>query len=394
MRKSFLYVIGIGIWAGCFCSSCREKEGKEEGGLERIRLVEEKTNLKRSDFLEITDVIHLETRDSCLIGYIPQMLKRPSGFYIWTVGQVLKFDLEGRFLYRIDQKGRGPKEYLSISALSVDGKERFLYLFDDQLQKVICYDAHSGEYVRHIPLAYRAFTFTVMPDSRHFVFYCGFSPADELERGRHYPRFIVADSLGKIEKTFMYCDRNVNIPDYFSAKDVFSVQDSVVYCFANYNDTVFRVTPALEIVPAFVLDYGNGNQQKNDKLVSKLSHLEKVEGSPEGMGNEEIVVLSRIVRTGKHWLFMGGLGDRYAFWLYNREKQKTIDLGGVKDDLIVPFYLMAADADYFYTPLSVSDLKKIIADEPGVYDREIVKMVEELDEDANPVIFKVKVKSM
>lgn len=394
MQKRLFYAIGIGMLIGSLCGACREKEQSDKGGLERVRLVEKKTDLKRSDFLETVDLIHLETRDSSLLGYIPQFLKRPSGFYIWSMGQVLKFDLNGRFLYRIHQKGRGPKEYLNIEAISVDGKDRYLYLHDDQLQKVICYDALTGEYVRNIKLDFRAFTFMVMPDSRHFVFYCGFSPSDALERGNRFPRFIVADSLGKVVKTFVYEHKNVNIPDFYSAKDVFSVLDSTVYCFANYNDTVYSVDRALNIEPAFVLDYGNENQKKNGLLIKKLSHLQKIEGSPEGMGSEEIAVLSRMVRTSKQGLFIGNDGDESTFWLYDWEKKRGVDLGKVTDDLIVPYFFMAADADYFYAPASVPGLKRMVADEPELYDRETVEMVEKLDEDANPVVFKVRVKPM
>lgn len=393
MSKSLLYGIGICIFIGSFCGGCREKIS-EKGGLDRIRLVDQKTNLKQSDFLEVVGLIHLETQDSCLVGYISQLIKRASGFYVWSVGQVVKFDSKGRFLYRINQKGRGPSEYSNIGAISVDGKERYLYIYDDRTQKMLCYDAQSGKYVRHVILGYSAFTFTVMPDSRHFLFYCGFSPSEELQRGRLFPRFIVADSLGKIEKTFVYCDKNVKIPSFWGAKDVFSVLDSSVYCFANYNDTIFHLNQNLEVTPAFVLDYGNENQKKNDVLVDKLSHLKKVEGSPEGMGEEEIVSLSRMVRTDRHILFVGDKGDQNAFWLYDRKKREGVDLMKVEDDLIIPYYFMAADADYFYFWSDVSYLKQMIVDEPQKCDREMVEMVEKLDEDANPVIFKVRVKNM
>ena len=394
MWKKLLYAVGIGILAVGLCGACRGKLREEEGGLKRIRFEEKKTKLKRSDLLEVVDMIHLETKDSSLLGYIPKLIKRPSGFYIWSVGQIVKFDPEGRFLYRIDQRGRGPKEYQHIDAISVDGQDRYLYLHDDHLKKVICYHALTGEYVRNIMLDFRAFTFMVMPDSRHFVFYCGFSPADDLEKGRLFPRFIIADSLGKVERTFVYCDKNVNIPDHYSAKDVFSVFDTSVYCFANYSDTVFRISSALDIDPAFVLDYGNENQKKNDMLINKLTHLEKVEGSPEGMGNEEIVVLSRIVRTAKHGLFIGGTEDKSTFWLYDWEKQEGIDLGEVEDDLIAPFYFMDADSGYFYSPSSVFGLKEMIIDTPEKYDAQTVETVKKLDEDANPVIFKIRVKPM
>lgn len=69
-------------------------------------------------------------------------------------------------------------------------------------------------------------------------------------------------------------------------------------------------------------------------------------------------------------------------------------MGAVEEDAIIPDYFMAADADYFYTPVPVFDLKKMIAEKPERYDREMVEMIEKLDEDANPVIFKVKVKPM
>ena len=129
-------------------------------------------------------------------------------------------------------------------------------------------------------------------------------------------------------------------------------------------------------------------------LNAPVEDLEKVEGSPEGMGNEEIVVLSRIVRTAKHGLFIGGTEDKSTFWLYDWEKQEGIDLGEVEDDLIAPFYFMDADSGYFYSPSSVSGLKEMIIDTPEKYDAQTVETVKKLDEDANPVIFKIRVKPM
>lgn len=385
--KAWIF-IGMGLLVGSLCGACREKVTRGAGGLEHIRLVEKKTDLKQSDLMEIVDLTPLETKDSCLVGYIPQLIKRPSGFYLVSMGRILKFDLEGHFLY-CHEKGRGPKEFLDIGAISVDEKDKYLYLHDDLSKKVICYDAQTGKYVRHVALDYRAFTFMVMPDSQHFIFYCGFSPSDKLDKGRCFPRFIVADSMGKIEKTFIYRDKNVNIPSHFGGKDVFSIADSTVYCFVNYNDTIFRIDPGVEIVPAFVIDYGNENQQKNDRLIRMLSGLEKVEGSPKGMGSEEIIHLSRMVRTAKHCLYVTG---DWNFWLYDWEKEQGIDLMGIEDDLMVDYYLMAADADYFYTPVSVTDLKRLIAEKPGKYSGKLLEMAEKLDEDANPLIVKVKVK--
>ena len=133
MWKKLLYAVGIGILAVGLCEACRGKLREEEGGLKRIRFEEKKTKLKRSDLLEVVDMIHLETKDSSLLGYIPKLIKRPSGFYIWSVGQIVKFHPEGRFLYRIDQWGRGPKEYQHINAISVDGQDRYLYLHVDHL---------------------------------------------------------------------------------------------------------------------------------------------------------------------------------------------------------------------------------------------------------------------
>lgn len=380
-------VSGILIFSAVSCRS-KDKAGQKETG--RISLASpEGGTLRQADLFEVEKIIPLETNANCLVGYVASSVARPSGFYIKTNGQVIKFDGEGKFVYNISGHGRAPEEFLELNAISVDADDRFLYVYDGGGMKVICYDAQSGEYVRHTDLDYKPLTFAVMPGGKHFVFYCGFPPAKSLEKEGRYSRFIISDTAGRVEKAFAYCHVKVTIPNMFSGTDVFAVGDSSFYCFANYNDTIFSIDKDLNVNSAFVLDYGNGNQVKQDELVRKMEVTGRGERASD-MEGDGIAVLSRFCFTGGHWCFMSLRDDVYSFYLYDKANGRVVDLSMLEDDREELMGMMNAYSDYFYTVLPAIGLKE--GGTEHSYGPELTEMVEKLDEDANPVILVLKAK--
>lgn len=373
-------------------ASCREKN-RDCGAIPRLHFSFSDTVTKQSELFEVDEVIQLETSDNCLIGYMSTVIQRPSGFYIVANKQVVKFDSLGRALFNINKHGRGAEEFSDISAISVDRADKFLYLHDGVGQKVVCYDTRTGEYVRHFPLNYNAFTFSVLPDGKHFVFYCGPVPSKELKKGNRYPRFIVADSVGKVVNTFAYCDVKVSIPTMFAGKDVFASGDSVLYCFANYNDSIFSINDKLDVHSAYLLDYGNDNQARVDEFVKRLVAYTGTEPSSLVLKDPEIYWLNRFNFTKKHLFFMGSRDSKFFHIVYDKFRKQAINLNELKADVIGNnIYFMMADDQYFYIPLSVLALKSSIAEQPDGFDGKIINAVKDLNDDANPVIVRLKMK--
>ncbi|MBE6230305.1 MAG: 6-bladed beta-propeller [Bacteroidales bacterium] len=66
--------------------------------------------------------IPLQTTNEALIGRNPLFCTDENYIYVST-SSILIFDKEGKFVSKINKKGRGPEEYLRVNHLSVDNKE-------------------------------------------------------------------------------------------------------------------------------------------------------------------------------------------------------------------------------------------------------------------------------
>jgi hypothetical protein len=71
----------------------------------------------------------LETHPEALMRGVNYLKTGNRKFYINTVLEILCFDRSGKFLYKLDQKGRGPDEYLYLSDYDINpAKNQLLVL--------------------------------------------------------------------------------------------------------------------------------------------------------------------------------------------------------------------------------------------------------------------------
>jgi len=116
----------------CFCSrnSHCEKEGSESV-LEIDLLSEPESGItKLSEIAENVEYIPLQTTDSSLIGdLVRKIVNVENRIYILNSGlqsEILCFNTDGKFCYRIDKSGRGPEEYLSLTDFDISNDNTML----------------------------------------------------------------------------------------------------------------------------------------------------------------------------------------------------------------------------------------------------------------------------
>lgn len=400
-----------GFFSKCFISlvfstlipvlvvSCREQ--RTDNKIEDILSIDfsfPDSSQKQSDVFKVMEVVNLETNDSSLIGRISTVISRPSGFYVLDKDmckQIVKFDRNGRFLYAINKQGRGPGEFLSIYEISVDKEDKDLYLFDAKGMKMICYDAHTGNYVRDFTCNYNAYSFSVLPRGKKFVFYCSFMPNKEVKKDNSFPNFIITDSLGKIKNVSSYFDERIESPNLSFHRTVFCQCDSVLYCFTRYHDDIYEIDESLEAMPVYRLNYMNDNQDKKDKFMRKVQQYGNIDfdRNSRDLQAADIYELSKMTATEKFIYFANSYRKKRYNFLYNKIDRKSLNMNVLEKDVLGDdLYFMDADREYFYLPIPMNILKKRILTSPENYDMMIKNAVADLKDDDNPVIIKVKAK--
>ena len=137
-----------------FCALLCGCGGQKNEGIPVVELSKAKgeMDLKLSDLLENIRVIPLETRPDVLLPDCPFVWVGEK--YIITYGgdAIYLFTVDGKYVRKLVQQGRGPDEYLYAMGFGADKQERYGYLADSN--GCICViDLEKGGIVRKISTA-------------------------------------------------------------------------------------------------------------------------------------------------------------------------------------------------------------------------------------------------
>ena len=101
------------------------------------------------DMVKSIDYIKLDSSEP--IGVIDKMIVTKDKIYIldcYTAQQIFVFDKTGNLLFRIKNKGRGPKEYLSVADMQVDTIRNEILVNDALARSYLYFSTDDGTFLR------------------------------------------------------------------------------------------------------------------------------------------------------------------------------------------------------------------------------------------------------
>jgi hypothetical protein len=107
-----------------------------ESGLKNVGSVAMSSLGKRISY------IPLETDSVCLLQRISNLALTDSFIFVGDGTRLLKFSDDGKFLSKIGSEGRGPGQYINLSAIQADQKTRELYVL--ALRQMLVYDFNGN----------------------------------------------------------------------------------------------------------------------------------------------------------------------------------------------------------------------------------------------------------
>ena len=123
-------------------SGCRTKPS----GVSRcihFDFTQEMKDVHTMGLLKDCTIVPLETNDSVLIGEIDKVIFYETRLYVATFSPeqaVYIFNLQGKLLHKISRKGRGAEEYLQLSDMFIDSRNRTLNLLSRIDEKLLVFD--------------------------------------------------------------------------------------------------------------------------------------------------------------------------------------------------------------------------------------------------------------
>lgn len=117
--------------------SCRINEKTE---IQTIQVKPDKdTYLLLSSISDEIEAIELEITEQSLIKRVKQVFFGSEHIVIYDQNAIMLFDKTGKFLRRIGNVGQGPEEYTGIQDITVDFKNKRVFVFSHG-NRLICYD--------------------------------------------------------------------------------------------------------------------------------------------------------------------------------------------------------------------------------------------------------------
>lgn len=111
MIRIWLLCYLVAVFTGCKKQTCKYDEHQFVYPVN----IDIRNNISVFDLFDSIEVIPLETQKESLIAWgIPRIYKNQIYILENRLSIVLCFDLNGKFLFRIDNTGRGPSEYQAL----------------------------------------------------------------------------------------------------------------------------------------------------------------------------------------------------------------------------------------------------------------------------------------
>jgi len=108
-----------------------------------------------SDIVKDVEYVKLETQDNILIGDIKQLKRTEQYIFIYSRRQnhIMMFDKSGKFIRRIGRVGQGPGEMSNIQSFTTNDNRVFIYPLSRSSSFMI-YDTQNNDFIKEVSLKY------------------------------------------------------------------------------------------------------------------------------------------------------------------------------------------------------------------------------------------------
>jgi hypothetical protein len=264
MKTIFFYILLILLLLSVFITSCKKGEHSDLSlkcyNVEKA-IYDKPIELCIDSISSEISVIPLETSDDILIKGISSVyLYLDFLFIIHTErSRCSVFDLKGKYLYDIGNRGNGPGEFLDITCMffSVDDVG-----ICDFLQKKIYYYSITGKFKNEV----RMFTYLRYIKKINKNTFAGIM---ETSRDESNNRIIFFNLEGNVTDSIQYSAILKPIPglSFFDDVNLFTYKNNHFFV-EGYSDTIFRISDKLKLIPEYIMTTGKYAVSHHDRQVN------------------------------------------------------------------------------------------------------------------------------
>ena len=398
-RNTYSYSLGFLLFTMLIaCSGSKKHSIDLSDDITIITANDPDKNIKIEDIYDSLEMIPLETKEECLIGYIHKVERFEDRIYILDAnGMTLGlFDTDGKYISHINKPGRGPDEYLSINFFRVDPISRKILLSDNFSRKIFIYDLD----LNHEKTISVDFHPAEIPAYRNNLLLQGQpTPVDRMtnEILRKFESSLI-DTLGHIVQGMIAAEIQ-NEHSLFTAMNVTAHDGGSILMQPMMSDIIYRITESFDsVIPAYYLNFQMKNWRQMDYDFYADLHKNVLETYQEvkkyEKENKTLITGGLLLNTDSNILVRYGNAQPIVC-IYNKKTENAIsysvnDIKGHEGLKIITACVSSAYKDKLYSGIPVINAKQIADLEDLQF--ALSDSIRRMDDNANPVIFSYKIK--
>ena len=290
------------------------------------------------DRVKSIDYIKLDSSEP--IGVIDKMIVTKDKIYIldcYTAQQIFVFDKTGNLLFRIKNKGRGPKEYLSVADMQVDTIRNEILVNDALARSYLYYSTDDGTFLRREKGIANCYLACI--DS----LYINLTGVGQDFNDNENWAIIISDKDSVLFKGFE--PTPLQNDDFIINSFTYDRNGNLLYTPV-YSDTVYRFSSVCVVEPEYVICQKKSIWRRHDE---KISYQE----------------VKKLILENNY--------TRYGGKFYDMEKYAYFEIGHEEDEYVVPiscFWNKQTDMVYAWSSKGWSeypDIGEIIRQPIAVY---------------------------
>lgn len=334
--------------------------------------------------------IRLETDSNCLIGEIMKIEFFEEKFFILdsdVTKTLFCFDRNGGFLFKINNIGKGPGEFISPVDFSINDQKKELSLLDVGSQKIITYNL-NGTFIKEINYVDKFGAIDI--SHLHMDGDLTYAMLDKPELS--CDNFIkIYDGTKEVSGSFKIDKYNWNIPSGFSSR--FSRNTNPMFLYVSKtSDTIYSINK-YEFKPFYYIDF-QGMKVCYENINPKLSYYEKTK---ELLKQESYRLEGKVFKANDIIFFSFSFNTNPIIYhcFFEGKSEKLIISHFVNDENDDRFnfidYPKGVMGDAFISPLSAGSVKNqfenlIENKKETVFDEKTLNILRSVSENDNPII--------
>jgi hypothetical protein len=290
--------------------SCGNHQSAKVGSIDLLSSASGEIS-RLTDIATEIEYIPLETSGNSLIRHIYDLKVTSNKIFINTITDILCFDFKGRFLYKLDNVGRGPGEYTYINDFDINSTSSLLMILGSK--KILFYNVTKEGFVfnKSLSLNNQPNHANFLPNQNHILL--SYGSASGIEPFQNLIINLNGDMVNFKSNSYMF-NKALNKRFSMTFDNIFFKNDDLSCFKGMMSDTIFSIDQDDIIKPYFILNT-RGTQISTEILANY---------SVERM--QDILNIYEIMEVSRYLLYKFAYKKNRYFEIYDKVNKRKFGL--------------------------------------------------------------------